>query len=156
MKKILLLTLTVLVFSCFSSISVAQSYWTYNEYARVTKNGVTMFIVEYGIASKGWDGDVKWKITNLSSVTVYNVFLEDHNITLSGKEPKHCLSQIFKSTLGPGETGTTEPDYLLTSAKNPPSLEKISFPKSIVTFKTDAKGERVGWEYAGNVSVKSN
>ena len=117
--------------------------------------------MEYGIRSSGYDGYVKWRITNHTNITVYDVSIASKKYTLSnGKEVSRSMESIT-STLGPGESKTTMYDAVnaadyggSVTKTNPTTLSRLSLEQPMIKFAAEKNGKKHGWESAGTVIMK--
>ena len=79
--------------------SQAQTGWTYHEYATISSANGTMFTLEYGVRSKGYDGLVKWKLTNHTQKPVYDVYIADRTYVLADKRVENRLGETMTTKL---------------------------------------------------------
>ena len=150
----LLIALTI------STLASAQSTWTYTEFAKVTNSSGTLFTLEYGIKSSGYNGRVKWRITNHTNTPVYAVSIAGKEYTLSNGKKVSRSGESITSTLGPGESKTTYSDpvnadenYGNWSDKNNNPVIRISLKTPMIRFATEKNGKKYGWDSAGIVKM---
>ena len=70
--------LCLLLFS-FTGASQTKPSWSFKTYAVIEKNSIPLFRLEYGMRDK-YDGWVTWRLSNLSTITVYDVSIAAGNI----------------------------------------------------------------------------
>lgn len=154
MKKIVYLTLIFLLF--FTKGLNAQKNWDYTVYKTITNGGVKLFTLEYGINPKGYNGYVKWRLTNHTNKTIYDVSINDKTYTLSDGRVATQSGESMANTIGPGGFGTTMPDpvnsseYALNSDKNfenPVKSLSVEYPE--IKFK-DKDGNEYSWDSFNN------
>ena len=156
-KNILVLFIALISFTYVN----AQSTWNYIEFAEVRNSSGTLFTLEYGIKSSGYNGYVKWRITNHNNTTVYNVSIADKEYTLSNGKKVSRSGGSITSTLGPGESKTTMSDAVNSdehggfgAKPNPATLTRLSLEQPMVKFAAEKYGTKYGWDSAGTVRKK--
>ena len=160
-NSMFLLCLVALLFTVTVS---AQSSWNYTIFNEITNSTGVLFRLEFGIRKSGYDGYVRWRITNYTkNVTVYDVSIADKKYTLSDGRIVSALGENIASTLGPGESKTNiEPDAVNTAEHggfsrkaNPAGLKSVSMKQPYVQFAVEKNGKRYGWDM-DPLSVKAS
>lgn len=138
----------------------AQSSWTYTEFAKVVNGSGTLFKLEYGIKKNGYNGYVKWRITNLSNQPVYNVSIADKNYKLSSGAIVKRSGENITSVLQPGESKTTMADAVNSdenhgswSDKNDNPVTYLEVATPMIRFAFERYGNKVGWNTVGSVRM---
>ncbi|TDY13831.1 hypothetical protein [Meridianimaribacter flavus] len=164
-KLILMLTMSFIINPYFTITSNrAQSNWTFTKYAEVTNKTGTFFTLEYGILSTGYNGRIKWRITNHTQMPVYDVGIANKTYTLSNGEIVSKPGETFSRMLGPGESKESLSDAVnpmenytknwVTKNDNP--IVKIHLDSPMIKFAAEKNGERYSWEKAGAVTLFKN
>lgn len=142
------------------SSAKAQSTVSYTEFARVSKNGAALFVLEYGIKSP-YDGYVRWKFTNNSNKTVYDVSINDKVYTLNDGQTVDRSGEQIASKIEPMDSKTSQPDAVNSSEntgtysdKNSNGIKRLTVSRPTVELKTDKDGEKVGWDNFGTLEIK--
>lgn len=112
--------------------------------------------------SEGYNGRIKWRLTNNTNATLYDLSISDKEYTLASGETVSCLGERITSTLAPGESKTTQSDAVNTtenygawSDKNDNSVVRIKLVTLMITFSLEKYGNRMSWNELGAVKLKS-
>jgi len=159
MKKTMILVF-FLVFSMLN-FAGAQTIWNYTEYKTIYKDGVKQFTLEYGVNQNGYDGKVKWRLTNYTNTIYYNVSINDKRYTLSNSQTREASSETFfyGTTFGPGQLLTTtdavnsNENYGNWSDKNdnPVTGVKVGYPE--IELALEKNGATYPWD---NLNAKNS
>jgi hypothetical protein len=150
---------TLFIFTCLT-IAPNQNKWVYTTYAEVTNKTGTLFTLEYGVMKK-YNGYVKWKITNHTQMTVYDVGIANKEYTLSNGKIVKRSGESLTSTLKPGASKTNISDavnssenYGAWSDKNDNPVKSIRLKIPMIRFAAEKNGKRYAWSEAGTVKQK--
>ena len=155
-----ILSFIVLLAVC-PAVHAQSDTWTYKEFARITKNGGTLFVLEVGMKSAGYDGYVRWRFTNKGNKTLYNIIISDKTYTLANGKTVDRSGEQVTLKLEPMDSKATEPDAVNSeentgaySDKNSNPAKRASFKGSIITFATEKDGTAKGWESYGTLEMR--
>jgi hypothetical protein len=144
-------------FFLLSISSFCQTTYSFKLYSTVIRNDAIIYKLEYGVNSKGYDGQVKWRFTNNSDITLYDIMINDKKYTLTSGETKGRLAEMITSVLGPGKSVSSVVNDYVNSAenygtysdKNDNPVVDVSVKEPVIRFKTDKKGKSISWEQYG-------
>jgi hypothetical protein len=152
------------VFFLLSSTAFCQDTYSYKTYSTVIKNDAIIYKLEYGVNSHGYNGQVRWRFTNYSDITLYDVMINDKKYTLSSGETKGRSGEMMTSTLGPGKSvSSVVNDYVNSgenygtySDKNDNQVVDVSVKEPVIRFKIDKKGKSISWEPNGAENAETS
>ena len=137
----------------------AQSDWDFQEFAKVTKNKEVLFTLEWGTLKDGYNGYVKWRLTNHTAQTIYDIAFEDKVYTLSDGRTTKEWGQRVAGSLAPGASvvkmdnvNASENTGGLTRRNSNP-VKKVEIKEPMLKFAVEKGGERHGWELAGTLEM---
>lgn len=161
MKSYLTLSAVALFLVAFTQAGISQSNWNYTEFAYVSNQSGKLFSLEYGIHKNGYNGRVKWRITNQSNQTVYDVGISDKSYTLANGKVVKRLGERITSSLAPGQSKETMSDAVNSSEnygnwsdKNDNPVRYLQLATPMIKFAMEKNGTRIGWDQVGTVKMK--
>ena len=129
----------------------------YTEFAKVVKNNAALFTLEYGIRSP-YDGEVRWRFTNKSNTTIYDVSINDKTYTLNDDKTVKCPGEEITSKLAPMDSKTSQPDPVNSdenkgsfSDKNSNRVKEINIKGPMIKIAKEKGGEQLSWDTFGTV-----
>ncbi len=145
--------LIVSAFAVFftSTAAVAATPWDCTKFAEVTNSGGALLSLDACISPKGYNGRIKWGLTNHTNAMIYSVSIADKVYTLSSGRVVKRSGETLSSKIAPGETKFTMSDAVNTAEKNYKNnpVIKISLKQPMIKFATEKRGKRTGWESLG-------
>ncbi len=162
-KKIFFAITIMLLFINISAVSDNQNcqnmiisstrrsdYWNWEPYASLNSKGKTLIVLYYGIRSKGYNGQVKWRLKNLTKKTLYNISVNNVEYLLSDdtkvKISKHHFINYYVYS---GKTIYTKPDNV--NENNQLKLKKINIEDPEISFSLSKNGKVYNWNDLGEV-----
>ncbi len=130
-------------------------YWNWEPYASLSIKGKTLIVLYYGIRSKGYNGQVKWKLKNFTKKTLYNIAINNVEYTLSNNEKvkiqKHNFINYYVYS---GKTNYTKPDNVNNIRNNKLQLETIKIEAPEIFFALSKDGKIYDWNKLGKVEIE--
>lgn len=134
--------------------------WEYKTYAEVTNKTGVLFTLEYGMKKK-YNGYVKWRITNHTQMTVYDVSIANKEYTLANGKKVSRAAESLTSVLKPNDPKTTMADavnsdenYGNWSDKNNNPVTSVLLKTPMIRFAAEKNGQKYDWSMAGTVKLK--
>ena len=141
-----------------STLQADDSAWKFYEHLELRQStGKPLVKLAYGIKKKGYDGTVRWRVTNLTTLPLYNVSIGNKTYQLSDGRVIKKSGEGLTKPLRSGESETFLPDNpnpedYLGNKPNPASLRGVNTESPAVKFSL-ARGESaVDWARHGKVS----
>lgn len=129
----------------------------YTEFARIEKNNGTLFLLECGVRSP-YDGYVRWRFTNKSNITVYDLTLNDKTYTLNNDKTVNRSGEQIASKVEPMDSKTSNADAVNSeentgsfSDKNSNRVKEFSINGPIIKFAKERGGDKFSWEKFGTL-----
>jgi hypothetical protein len=149
-KKLNFLFTIIISCATFNTLS-AQDNWTYHHY-KSSNDG--LLVLEYGISKNGYDGYVKWRLTNKSNKTLLNVVMGDKTYTLQDQKTVKRLGGSISTILAPKLSATEMSDPVNSSenvgsfypTNNNPVIQ-IEVKDPIVKFNLSNDGKTYNWNW---------
>lgn len=149
-----------ILLSVFMFFGQQENPWEYKTYAEVTNKHGVLFTLEYGM-KKRYNGQVRWRITNHTQKTFYDIGIADKEYTLKDGKTVKVSGESFVNVLAPNESKTSMPDSVNSSEnygnwsdknKNPVITAVLKTP--MIQMAVTKNGERYDWGMAGSVILK--
>ena len=151
----------VILFFLASLIMVnAQSGYTFVKYAAISNGSGELFVLEYGYKSSGYNGYIKWRLTNNSNTTVYNISIADKVYTMTDGRSIGRSGETISSRLSPGESKSTYSDAVNSdehggfgAVSNPASISQLRVERPMIRFSLQRNGSTQDWADFGRLIV---
>jgi len=168
LKKIILASTIMLLFINISSGSYnkiseninysnqrGSDYWNWEPYATLNVKGNPLVVLYYGIRSKGYNGQVKWRLDNLTKKTLYNISINKVVYTLSNNQRIKILPHNFIGYyVYSGKTIYTKPDKLSIPQNSNLKLNNINLEAPEISLSLSKDGKILDWDRLGQVVVE--
>ena len=161
MKYLLKTALLLLVIFAIQNETKAQGgSWEFYEYANVKNDLGVLMKLEYGIREKGYDGRIRWRITNMTENELYDVtigkqqytFGRDFNMTKKARRiTKKIKANDSKSTKQIDLNSIENTGQFQDKNNNPFYLITIEEP--VIAFKLSKDGALMNWAEWGTVTM---
>ena len=163
LKKTFLAITIMLLFISISAVNDnikyssqrGSDYWNWEPYATLNSKGNPLVVLYYGIRNKGYNGQVKWRLENLTKKILYNISINNVEYTLSDntkvKISKHSFIDYYVYS---GENIYTKPDKVNAAEKNNLKLKKINIESPEISFSLSKAGKIYDWNKLGEVEIE--
>ena len=148
------LTLFLLLFTSLN----AQSGYTFVKYAAISNGSGELFVLEYGYKSSGYNGYIKWRLTNNSTQTVYNVSIGDKVYTMTDGSTISRSGESIANSLSPVSSKTTMSDAVNSdehggfgAVNNPAMISQLRVNRPIIRFSLQRNTSSQDWSNYGSV-----
>ncbi|MBE9468709.1 MAG: hypothetical protein IMY72_10390 [Bacteroidetes bacterium] len=168
LKKIFFSITIIFLFISISAVSYNQNcnniklsnqrgsdYWNWEPYATLNVKGNPLVVLYYGVRSRGYNGQVKWCLNNLTKKTLYNISINNVEYTLSNnskvKISHHSFIDFYVYS---AKEVYTKPDKLYSSENGNLSLKKINIESPEIFFSLSKEGKIYNWNKLGEIEIE--
>ncbi|MCK5822869.1 MAG: hypothetical protein KAG95_02635 [Bacteroidales bacterium] len=132
-----------------------SDYWKWEPYATLNVKNEPLIVLYYGIRSKGYNGQVKWRLNNLTKRTLYNISINNIKYTLfNNSKVKISTHSFINYYVYAGNNIYTKPDKINSDENKTLKLKLINIESPEISFSLSKDGKILDWNKLGEVEIE--